>query len=777
MLENVELAESLRAHALRAAQSNTFESIKPQLIDEYVANGWTVQRRNKGSVRVSRQKPLSASFEDRVWTLLYRMGFPILSGKGGALLRRAPQKDKITEQLDVVAADDDVGLYVECKSSQNVRKTSQFAELSGQLKSYRSDFLNSLKELWPTEARRKAVPIIWLWNIQSSENDQARAEADGVRVMDRGDLEYYEQLVKQIGPAAKYQFLADLLENTEVSGLGIVVPAIRTRMGRSRCYVFAIKPSKLLKIAYVSHRSKGKATDINTYQRLIKKSRLQDIRRFISAGGIFPTNIVLSLSHRRRLRFDAAEAPRGHKDMIVDGEYGWLYLPSVYKSAWVIDGQHRLFAYAGHELADKSELTVLAFDDLSPSQQANMFVDINAEQKSVKRNLLVELWAELHWDSLDPMEQAKAVRSKVVQALDEDPESALFNRVQRADDVADLQRCITIQTLTSALKHPEFFISTPKGVSTPGAFWTNDLTKTLRRGQTVLSSWFNLIRAEASSLWDLGKAPGGAIAMNNGITIQLNVLRSVLRYIAEDAEPLHQLTTDELVRRITPFAQILGRHFYNMSSSEALVFRKLQGVAGTTTGTRECQAAIAKVVNDFRPIGLDDYMLLRDSKTSEEAQNRIFHIQRSLHKYLMDDLKAEYGADEQGWWSKGIPKEMRVRIDAARNQEETLEPRESKFFLIEYRDIIMYNWDRLGPVFGNSAKKNASKKDQTFWLVRINDIRNIAAHPEKGFVSLEDLEYTRAAEQWFFNRIEGLDEDRSTIESLLPSSDQEADEA
>ena len=59
--------------------------------------------------------------------------------------------------------------------------------------------------------------------------------------------------------------------------------------------MFAIAPSYLLKIAYVSHRMKGKGSDINTYQRMMRRSRLNKIREFIEEKGVFPTNIVVNI--------------------------------------------------------------------------------------------------------------------------------------------------------------------------------------------------------------------------------------------------------------------------------------------------------------------------------------------------------------------------------------------------------------------------------------------------------------------------------------------------
>jgi len=90
------------------------------------------------------------------------------------------------------------------------------------------------------------------------------------------DLEYYEKLTAHIGPAAKYQFFADMLPGKSVPGLAIRVPCVRTRIGAFNCYTFPISPEYLLKIfRNVSHRSKGKASDVHTYQRMLAKARVE----------------------------------------------------------------------------------------------------------------------------------------------------------------------------------------------------------------------------------------------------------------------------------------------------------------------------------------------------------------------------------------------------------------------------------------------------------------------------------------------------------------------
>jgi len=75
MLLNVESVENLRGLARIKARSYESRTIPYDLVDKAVAEGWDVLAKNKTSVRMIRQKPHDKQLEDRVWTLLYRMGF------------------------------------------------------------------------------------------------------------------------------------------------------------------------------------------------------------------------------------------------------------------------------------------------------------------------------------------------------------------------------------------------------------------------------------------------------------------------------------------------------------------------------------------------------------------------------------------------------------------------------------------------------------------------------------------------------------------------------
>jgi hypothetical protein len=89
---------------------------------------------------------------------------------------------------------------------------------------------------------------------------------------------------------------------------------------------------------------------------------------------------------------------------------------------------------------------------LRASKQAELFIDINAKQKSVKQSLLQELYAELHWDANEPEVRVRAIISKSIQELDADKESALHQRIQTSDATKDAIRCISFTSVFSAIE-------------------------------------------------------------------------------------------------------------------------------------------------------------------------------------------------------------------------------------------------------------------------------------------------------------------------------------
>ena len=184
-------------------------------------------------------------------------------------------------------------------------------------------------------------------------------------------------------------------------------------------------------------------------------------------------------------------------------------------------------------MAAKSRRSVLAFDGLAPSEQARLFIDINAKQKSVKQSLLQELYAQLHWDADDDSIRTRAIISKAIQDMDKDPKSPLFQRIQTADVGKDAIRCISLASLYGAIEKAGFHIAKEKKghVLEYGPLWAGDNDATLKRTECVLNHWLETVRVATSEWWNKGVARV-AVCMNDGVITCINVLRSVVQSLA-----------------------------------------------------------------------------------------------------------------------------------------------------------------------------------------------------------------------------------------------------
>jgi len=415
--------------------------------------------------------------------------------------------------------------------------------------------------------------------------------------------------------------------------------------------------------------------------------------------------------------------------------------------------------YSGLPLASKAHLSILAFEGLPPSKQAELFIDINAEQKSVKQSLLQELYAELHWNAVDPAIRVRAVIAKAIQSIGTDPESPFYQRILAADDKRDEKRCISFTSMFRALDNPDLYVAPTKkeGVVEYGALWAGDDSEaTRRRTVTILNYWFDIIRRAAPDWWDLGSADGGGLAMNDGVTTCINVLRSVFHHLDSHGEKLVLLDNEDIVPRVRAYGEALGEYLGSLTAEERARFRDLRGIQGQTARTRRCQHAIHEKLLNFNPPGLSQYMDTEKAQTNSRAKDLVDRIERALQEAIVRVLKQEYGLDEDQWWFSGVPLHTRKKV--TERHEEDSGARGSKeyyFDLIDYRSLILHNWDLFSDVFGY-GKANSSKDKRTAWISQVNDIRKIVSHASSGrSVSLEELAQIEEYEAWVLGKLGG----------------------
>ena len=123
---------------------------------------------------------------------------------------------------------------------------------------------------------------------------------------------------------------------------------------------------------------------------------------------------------------------------------GLVHLPKNYQSAFIIDGQHRLYGYANNDWKYKNSIPVVAFENLPIEEQVKMFVDINHKQKSVSKNLLTTIIADLKWESSIYNDAIFALQSKLLQRLGERDDSPLYRRVIVGENKKSETTCVSL---------------------------------------------------------------------------------------------------------------------------------------------------------------------------------------------------------------------------------------------------------------------------------------------------------------------------------------------
>lgn len=750
VIKNLQNHSALAGLARKRKRSFITKTVLPEFTHDALEEGWKILSKSKSSTRLTKEKEPLQALEDRAWTLLYRLGFTSLSGEGEACLDLIHRSDgEATHNLGILGINEEVSILVRCMATPP--KRGQIEQLIASLLSIREAVIRGISTQAPTNNKRQTIFILLTMGVKLSASERTALETAHITVFDQLDLDYYEKLTSHLGPAAKYQLLADILPGKTIPALAIRVPAVKTKIGGVSCYTFAISPEYLLKIAYVSHRSKGKASDVDTYQRMVSKSRLATIKQYISEDGVFPTNIVLNIE-KDRLGFERVKQTNLKVDEVESGTLGWLDIKPAYKSAWIIDGQHRLYAYSGHEKAHSSHLSVLAFEGLSASKQAQLFIDINAKQKSVKQSLLQELYAELHWDAADPAVRVRAIVSKAIQVLDADVGSSFKGKIQTADSTRDNIRCVSITSIFGSLEKTGFFISKEKkgAVIEFGALWSGDNKSTLHRTVAVLNAWFEPISQKASDWWALGAAEGGGLSMNDGIVTCIEVLRSVLAILEIEGKSLVKLDESSLIQLLEPYSDALATYLSGLSIPARKQFRDFRGVQGVTTRVRRCQQAIRDQIGAYNPSGLDEFIQAEKQQTNARAKTVIDNIEVMLQKLTLEVLKDEFS---ENYWILGVP--QTVRTSASERFERDDGKRGGREFyldLIDYRKIAMERWNLFESLLAYGKASGKEKKTQ--WLVTVNDSRKVVAHASSGkTLTLEELEALQSVERWLTNSI------------------------
>ena len=702
-----------------------------------------------------KEKSAQEQFEDAVWVLFANMGFLELNSGKDFSVAYDFHDDELSVPVSVLAIDEETALVVLCRAARTMKEFSFVTEIN----SFISKMSGLRKEVLKQYPGRK-VKFIWATrNYISNRQDLGLLENAGIAYFNETTIEYYSELAKHLGSCARYQLLGYLFANQEIKNMDDRVPAIQGKMGGYTYYSFSIEPEKLLKIGYVLHRSDANASMMPTYQRIIKKKRLQEVRSFINEGGYFPNSIIISIDTKGKgLSFDQA-ANRVDNTL---SKIGILHIPKRYRSAYIIDGQHRLYGYSDSLYASTNTIPVVAFVDLERSEQIKLFMDINENQKAVPKSLRVTLNADMLWESTDLSEQRQALRSKIAQMLGEESTSPLYSRVVIGENESTPDRSITVEAIQSALKKCHFFDTYGKRnvLQKEGTFDCGDNQETCDLFYPFIEKCLLYIREACLPEWERGDRDSGMLTMNRGIQAVIRVIDDIVSMlVAKGMITPKTQSIDDMFGLIQYYLKPLTDYVNNLTEEQRKDLRGYFGGGADTRFWRAYQKAIADFRHDFKPEGLDEFWQNETKAYNKETKAMLFEIETKIKDIISERLEGHFG---DGWLIKGLPKNIYTK--AKNEADEAIYERMSNGG--EEVDIPIWNYITLAdckPIVLNGKNwsmffedtfirpediKLAGGKDRkTDWILRLCTIMNKLLK-ESYSVPFDEYNFVRGIYDW-----------------------------
>lgn len=767
-------AQKTKTFDEKTISAATKEALALKLAGEE-SDGWRVLRTNQKSIRLAKSKQTDRQLEDDVWCLFYRMGFKELNVDRQFSIAAGAKTPP--RQLDVFAKDDDAVFIVECTHSKEIGPTSVKA-LIDKIGGIRDEVIKAVHAHYGKTPKLKVKFAIASRNIEWRAADKARAATSGIPVITESDLTYFNRLTDFLRTAARYQFLARYFKGEKVEGLRTKVPATKGWMGGQAFYNFVISPHDLLKIAYISHKAKTSNDDLETYQRMVKPSRLKAIGSYIDDGGKFPTNIVVNFKMAGHLNFDL-------KENFDETATGVLTLPGQYGSAWVIDGQHRLYGYSHAsrpEDADKSVIPVLAYENLPIREEIQLFVDVNTKQVKVSRNLVNEILSSLNINDEDPTKRLDALCARVALRLDEYPTSPIRDRILTVSQDKSNFRCLTLTSLADGISENGLLGTILKSKGGIGAFApgplgdpSSDPTLIMEKAVSTLSRYLSIFAVKLEPNWQSGDAKGGYLCTNNGIRTLLRLFRKIISFV-ENKEGVKALimAPEDIVRYVDPYVAHVVKFFGGADANQVSAFRgRGSSLLSVSQNCLQMMSIIHECDASFNIPEVVAYMSSRDMEGTKQAKDMIDDINKMIFDDVLASLRGKYGTVQEAWWVKGVPKAVKNSCDQRYNESQGEHERWQYLTLANYPEIIMHsdNWEMFRDYYNFYGK--GKKGDLIRWIGRVNKARTVTHHAEKGPLSKEDVEYVRLVHQLVRTHIGGREKVIANRRGPLDRQEQE----
>ncbi len=729
-----------------SAKNSQYEkiSIDHSLVEDYFKDGWELDKELKTKSRLFRPKKHSRLFEDDIWCQLYKLGYRYLNYDDNFKLPYGPDpEDK--KQIDVIAIDNETVLLIECKSSYKPKKSpslkTEFEGLSQRLDGFRKvchDIFGrgiKVKYIFATRNLRidpESVEIQRLVKTNSFfYNDNA--------------YDYVNSLIKNYKDASHYQFMGLLFRDQIISKERIEVPAIEGNMGKKKYYMFSLEPHTLLKLGFVLHRTKVNDAEMPTYQRLLVPSRLNGISKFINEGGFFPNSIIINFTERKHsIQFEYAGGT-SHSN----SKLGTLKIPNAYAIAYIIDGQHRVYGYANTKFKESNTIPVVAFKKLESTEQLEMFMDINQNQKAVKASLRLTLEEDLYWESDRADSRIKALRSSIISELADSANGPLYNRISVGEDSSILSfKAFATALLKSGLlpnaKGNKYLPETSKSCiyNIHNQNHQVEMRQSKKKIVSLLNLGFGYVEENYQGLFEEEQS---LIVSNRGVFAFINVIGSLNTYFTNMGELTLDSSPSERFDKMLPVLDSLLKELNNINDEEKILLKRKYGTGGDLLWLRTFQSIINSNFPDYEPDDLIDWKERQDNELQEQARRYNIEIERNMKNTVLHKIELLF----KDYWEleiNSIKRECQNRAEEEKERQykEGLPQRDIEwtqmFHINDYKAIIQKYWTKrpdpeiddfltfeeefsidIGLGFNSKAEKSK-------WISVYNSLRNQIAH-------------------------------------------------
>ena len=241
---------------------------------------------------------------------------------------------------------------------------------------------------------------------------------------------------------------------------------LKASFGETPTYTFTMKVRDVVAIYYVAVR--GVDEEQGAVQRVLNKRRIIDIKEFILSGHTFFNSFILNWT-------DSNFEPEIDDDNIL--------IPISASSAQVIDGQHRLAGFEAAIEEDDSigdrDIIITLCMHLSTQKAAEIFLNINTEQKPVPKSLMYDLFGEVVDDETHAVNRS----TDIARYLNDNPDSPLYKLIKFPGSPRGVGS-IELSTFVASIK---------EHLKPGGTFSIYKLT-TLDHQKIVITNYFKSIR-------------------------------------------------------------------------------------------------------------------------------------------------------------------------------------------------------------------------------------------------------------------------------------------